>query len=249
MILRLRLGTSSLLISLLPSPKKVCTVLGPEFGSDAGKSAIIVRALSGQKSAGGVFHVHLASFMHQVGYTSCRADPDLWFKAETRPAKNFRCCAYIYFIMLMKFYVYTMTLRLSLIKSMDICHWSNLWLVTLTFSLAQSWERTNLQMESGHGALALLTMLHKLSKIVKNIWPTNSTIIINYPHELTTHFLMAIALYTPLQPPWHRVLVILSTPYWYDEVDGWAWPGWHCIWSYCLTLRILARDTLRRVSM
>jgi hypothetical protein len=32
--------------------EKVWTVLGPEFGHDAGKSAIIVRALYGLKSAG-----------------------------------------------------------------------------------------------------------------------------------------------------------------------------------------------------
>jgi hypothetical protein len=58
--------------------KKVWTVLGPEFGIDAHKSAIIVHALYGLKSAGAVFHVHLASFMRQMGYTSCKADPDLW---------------------------------------------------------------------------------------------------------------------------------------------------------------------------
>jgi hypothetical protein len=70
--------------------KKVWTVLGAEFGSDAGKSAIVVRALYGLKSAGVTFRAHLASFMRQMGYTSCKADPDLWYKAETRPSDNFR---------------------------------------------------------------------------------------------------------------------------------------------------------------
>jgi hypothetical protein len=65
--------------------EKVWTVLGPEFGHDAGKSAIIVCALYGHKSAGAAFRDHLASFMHQMGYTSCKADPDLWLKAVTRP--------------------------------------------------------------------------------------------------------------------------------------------------------------------
>jgi len=46
-----------------PITKKVWTVLGAEFGSDAGKSAIIVRALYGLKSAGAAFCAHLASFM------------------------------------------------------------------------------------------------------------------------------------------------------------------------------------------
>jgi hypothetical protein len=75
--------------------EKVWRVLGPEFSIDAGKSAIIVRALYGLKSAGAAFRVHLASFMRQMGYTSCKADPDLWYKYETRPADNFRYYAYI----------------------------------------------------------------------------------------------------------------------------------------------------------
>ncbi len=78
-----------------PITKNVWTVLGPEFSSDAGKSAIIVCALYGLKSAGAAFCTHLASFMRQMGYTSCKADPDLWYKAETRPANNFRYYAYI----------------------------------------------------------------------------------------------------------------------------------------------------------
>ncbi len=54
-----------------------------------------MRALYGLKSAGAGFCVHLASFMHQMGHTSCKADPDLWYKAETRPADIFRYYAYI----------------------------------------------------------------------------------------------------------------------------------------------------------
>ncbi len=78
-----------------PITKKVWTVLGPEFGIDAGKSAIIVHTLYGLKSAGAVFRVHLASFMRQMGYTSCNTDPNLWYKSETRPVDNFRYYAYI----------------------------------------------------------------------------------------------------------------------------------------------------------
>ncbi len=76
--------------------EKVWTVLGPEFGIDAGKSAIIVHTLYGLKSAGAAFCAHLTSFMRQMGYTSCKVDPDLWYKAETRPADNFRYYAYIF---------------------------------------------------------------------------------------------------------------------------------------------------------
>ncbi len=45
-----------------PVKKKVWTILGPEFGLDSGKSAMIVPALYG-KSAGAAFQAHLASFM------------------------------------------------------------------------------------------------------------------------------------------------------------------------------------------
>jgi hypothetical protein len=54
-----------------------------------------VRTLYGLKSAGAAFHTHLASFMHQMGYTSCKAEPDLWYKAKTRPQDNVRYYAYI----------------------------------------------------------------------------------------------------------------------------------------------------------
>jgi hypothetical protein len=78
-----------------PMTEKVWTVLGPELGIDAGKSAIIVCSLYGLKSAGAAFCTHLASFMRQMGYTSFKADPDLWYKAEIRPVDNFRYYAYI----------------------------------------------------------------------------------------------------------------------------------------------------------
>jgi hypothetical protein len=78
-----------------PVKEKVWTILRPEFGNDAGKGAIIVHALYGLKSTGAVFRAHLASFMHQMGYTSCKADPDLWYKAETHPDDSVLYYAYI----------------------------------------------------------------------------------------------------------------------------------------------------------
>jgi hypothetical protein len=78
-----------------PVMEKVWTILGPEFGHDSGKSAVIVHALYGLKSAGAVVQAHLASFMCQMGYTSCKADPDLWLKAVTRPEDNVRYYAFI----------------------------------------------------------------------------------------------------------------------------------------------------------
>ncbi len=41
-----------------PITEKVWTVLGPEFNTDAGKSAIIVCALYGLKTAGAAFRAH-----------------------------------------------------------------------------------------------------------------------------------------------------------------------------------------------
>jgi hypothetical protein len=64
-------------------------VLGPEFGDDAGKCALIVRALYGLKSAGAAFMNHLAECMKHLVCNPCRADRDLWMKAETRPYDGF----------------------------------------------------------------------------------------------------------------------------------------------------------------
>ncbi len=75
--------------------KKIWTVLGPEFGKDAGKRAVIVRALYGLKSAGAAFRAHLAACMREIGFTSCLADPDLWYTEMTQPDDNFKYYAYV----------------------------------------------------------------------------------------------------------------------------------------------------------
>src|SRR6476620_2756814 len=61
-----------------PCEEKIWTRLGPEFGNDCGKKALIVRALYGPKSAGASFGCHLADCMRHLGYTSCWAGADLW---------------------------------------------------------------------------------------------------------------------------------------------------------------------------
>jgi hypothetical protein len=68
-----------------PIKEKVWCALGPEFGCDAGKSAIIVRALYGLKNAGAAFHAHLADCMRHLSYTSCPADLDLCYKEVKQP--------------------------------------------------------------------------------------------------------------------------------------------------------------------
>jgi len=67
-----------------PNIEKIWTVLGPEFGPDAGKKAIAIRALYGLKSAGAAFRNHMADCMATLGYKPCKADPDLWMKPATR---------------------------------------------------------------------------------------------------------------------------------------------------------------------
>jgi hypothetical protein len=78
-----------------PITEKVWTVLGPEFGNDAGKLALIFRALYGLKSSGAAFRNHLAECMKHLGWHPCRADRDLWIKAETRPDDGVSYWAYI----------------------------------------------------------------------------------------------------------------------------------------------------------
>jgi hypothetical protein len=78
-----------------PITEKVWTVLGPEFGDDAGKHALIVIALYGLKSTGAEFRNHLAECMNNLGWNHCRADRDLWVKAETRPDDGVLYWAYI----------------------------------------------------------------------------------------------------------------------------------------------------------
>ena len=68
-----------------PCSEKYFTVCGPEFGSEfIGKLAIIVRAAYGLKSAGADFRNHLRDCMEHLGYESCKADPDVWMRSETR---------------------------------------------------------------------------------------------------------------------------------------------------------------------
>jgi hypothetical protein len=80
---------------MAPITEKVWTVLGTEFGDDAGKRALIVRALYGLKSAGAAFRNHLDECMKHLGWHPCPADRDLWMKAATRPGDGVSYWAYI----------------------------------------------------------------------------------------------------------------------------------------------------------
>ena len=81
---------------LAPVTEKVWTNLGPEFGKDARKTAVIVRAFYGLKSAGAAFRSHLARCMESMGYWSCKVDPDLWLKPEITLEDGVKYYSYIF---------------------------------------------------------------------------------------------------------------------------------------------------------
>jgi hypothetical protein len=65
--------------------EKLYTVAGREFGKDEeGVTMIIRRALYGLKSSGAAYRAHFAATLTELGFTSCKADPDVWM----RPAKK-----------------------------------------------------------------------------------------------------------------------------------------------------------------
>jgi hypothetical protein len=65
--------------------EKVYTTAGPEFGAELeGKQVLIIRALYGLKSSGAAWQSHLANTLHELGFISSLADPDMWY----RPAKK-----------------------------------------------------------------------------------------------------------------------------------------------------------------
>ena len=68
-----------------PSSEKHFIVCGAEFGvENIGRVALIRRALYGGKVAGRDFWHHLRGCMARLGFTSSRADPDVWFRLSKR---------------------------------------------------------------------------------------------------------------------------------------------------------------------
>lgn len=66
-----------------PTTEKLFTRFGPKFRKDPGKTATIVQALYGTKTAGASFRKHLADCMLELGYELYMADPDVWLKKFT----------------------------------------------------------------------------------------------------------------------------------------------------------------------
>ena len=58
---------------------------GDEVGTDKGKVIVIVRALYGLKSSSARWREHMAETLRNGGFTSCKADPDLWLRPAMKP--------------------------------------------------------------------------------------------------------------------------------------------------------------------
>ena len=78
-----------------PCAEGIYTRLGPEFGPDQGRLAVIVQALYGLKSAGASFSRHISDCMRTVGFEPCKADPDLWFRPAMQPDDGFKYYDYV----------------------------------------------------------------------------------------------------------------------------------------------------------
>ena len=75
--------------------EKVYTIAGKEFGADKeGRVVVITRALYGLRSSGKAWRDHMAATLRDHGYSSCRADPDVWMRPKTKDC-GFRYWSYI----------------------------------------------------------------------------------------------------------------------------------------------------------
>ena len=86
------------IIVIAPSREKIWTVLGSDFGGDAGNFAIFVRVLYSLNIVDASFRAHFAQCMWESWYQSCDADPDLWMKPEYRPEEKLEYYLYIYIL-------------------------------------------------------------------------------------------------------------------------------------------------------
>ena len=59
-----------------PPVTEMWITLDPEVGKDARKTAVMIRAFYGFKSAVAAFASHLARFIESLGYQSCKTDQD-----------------------------------------------------------------------------------------------------------------------------------------------------------------------------
>ena len=68
-----------------PTTEKNYIICGSEFGlENVGKKAVIFRALYGGKSAGADYWRHVRAVINDMGFESCKADPEAWMQPGTK---------------------------------------------------------------------------------------------------------------------------------------------------------------------
>ena len=67
-----------------PNKEKCWMIAGPEFGTEEGKTFLVVKALYGLKSASFSFRSYMAEKLSDMGFQSSMADPDVWLRAATK---------------------------------------------------------------------------------------------------------------------------------------------------------------------
>jgi hypothetical protein len=78
-----------------PCGEKVYTIAGKEFGPNKeGRPVLIKRALYGLRSSGKAWRDHMAATLRDYGYSSCKADPDVWMRPKRKP-DGFKYWSYI----------------------------------------------------------------------------------------------------------------------------------------------------------
>lgn len=67
-----------------PCREKHWIKAGPEFGSNEGRTYIVVRALYGLRSSGAAFRAYMAEILDGIGFKSSIADPDVWLRMSIK---------------------------------------------------------------------------------------------------------------------------------------------------------------------
>jgi hypothetical protein len=76
--------------------EKVYTTADKEFSSEnLGCPVIITRALYGLRSSGKAWRDHMASTLCETGYSSCKANPDVWVRIKMMKPDGFKYWSYI----------------------------------------------------------------------------------------------------------------------------------------------------------
>ena len=60
--------------------ERLYIIAGPEFGARAGHILIIHKGLYGLRSSGLRWHEKFADCLRELGFTPCRAEPDIWMR-------------------------------------------------------------------------------------------------------------------------------------------------------------------------